>query len=89
MLSHPSAPFAVAEQSGALPLKGWHYDVGYRVCVTGLGQKANKRDLQAVYTTAERVIGEGGYMTLSPNTQGLVETERIPCEPQSKSWYEG
>lgn len=28
-------------------LKGWHYDIGHRVCITGLGQKANKRQLQA------------------------------------------
>ena len=27
--------------------QGWHYDIGHRVCVTGLGQKANKRQLQA------------------------------------------
>eukprot|EP00434_Breviolum_minutum_P029039 symbB.v1.2.025687.t1/scaffold2428.1/size79313/4 len=35
---------------------GWHYDIGHRVCITGLGQKANKRQLQAAFGDYGHII---------------------------------
>mmetsp|Transcript_44668 Transcript_44668/g.83408 ORF Transcript_44668/g.83408 Transcript_44668/m.83408 type:complete len:154 (-) Transcript_44668:38-499(-) len=35
---------------------GWHYDLGHRICITGLGQKATKTRLQASFGDFGHII---------------------------------